>query len=167
MSAEPILPRKWSLRAHGQRNVFSKGANESARHVIMKAVLWALYLPTYPTLTVEVRIGDKYKPDLVAFAPEASIYTAEKPLFWGESGMVGIEKIRSVARRYPDTHLAFAKWATALRPHLLVIQKALADIQRSAPVDLIACPADSVTRFVDTDGNIAVTHADLDWLRLT
>jgi hypothetical protein len=33
------------LRAHGEQVVFVKRANERREHVLMKAILWALYLP--------------------------------------------------------------------------------------------------------------------------
>jgi hypothetical protein len=163
---EPILPRKWALKAHGQRVVFIKGQNESARHVIMKAMLWALYLPQYPTITVEIRIGDKYKPDLVAFDPQPSIFAADKPLFWGESGVVGQEKIESIVRRFPDTHFALAKWSTSLNAHLRLVQDALKGVKRTAPFDLLCIPEDSVERFIDKDGNVSVSHDDLEWKRL-
>jgi hypothetical protein len=164
--SEPILPRKWTLRAHGQRLVFIKGQNESARHVIMKAMLWALYLPQYPTMTVEIRIGDRYKPDLVAFDAQTSIYAADKPLFWGESGVVGLEKIQSIVRRYPDTHFALAKWHTSLNAHLRMVREALEGLERSAPFDLLCIPSDSVERFIDRDGQVRITHEALEWVRL-
>jgi hypothetical protein len=66
-----ILPRKWTLHAHGQRNVFVKGDRESTEHVLMKIFIWALYLPEYPKLYVETRIGDKYKPDVVQMSAPA------------------------------------------------------------------------------------------------
>ena len=65
MPSNQSIPRKWKLTAHGQHNVFAWGMNERAVHVIMKALIWALYLPEYPESRVEVRIGDKYKPDVV------------------------------------------------------------------------------------------------------
>lgn len=165
---EPILPRKWALRAHGQRMVFGKSPNESARHVIMKALLWALYLPQYPTLTVEVRIADRYKPDLVAFDPQPSVFALDKPLFWGESGVVGVEKIESLVRRYPDTHFALAKWDTSLTLHVRMVQDALDTFgeKRTAPFDVLAFPADSAARFVDNDGQVNVTHEAITWVRL-
>jgi hypothetical protein len=167
-NAEPVIPRKWALRAHGRHNIFTKGPQESARHVIMKAMLWALYLPQYPTMSVEVRIGDKYKPDLVAFGAEPALYTVqEHPLFWGESGVVGLNKIRSLVRRYPETHFAIAKWETTLRPHTEIVKKALNGYPRAAPFDLLRIPADAASRFIDADGEIHVRHDDLDWLRLS
>lgn len=62
MTSELMLRRKWTLRAHGEQVVFVKKRNERAEHVLMKSFLWALYLPDYPDLTVEISIGDRYKP---------------------------------------------------------------------------------------------------------
>ncbi len=164
------IPRKWALRTPlGGFNVFTRGANESARHVIMKAVIWALYLPQYPTMSVEQRIGDRYKPDLVAYAqgPQATPYeVVEKPLFWGESGVVSVDKINSIGRRYPDTHFVIAKWGGSLKPHLRVMERALDGVPRAAPFDLLRVPEDAQRRFVSAASVIQVQHSDLDWQRL-
>ena len=111
MTDELFLRRKWTLRAHGRQVVFVKKPYESDTHVLMKALLWALYLPAYPELTVEIAIGDRYKPDVVALDARG------EPGFWGEAGDVTTAKIRSLARRYRDTHFALAKWDTRLEPY--------------------------------------------------
>lgn len=154
------LPRKWPLRAHGRQVVFVKRPNESSEHVVMKALLWALYLPQYPTLTVEVSVGDRYKPDLVALGPDG------QPLFWAEAGEVSVAKVRSLARRYRHTHFAWGRWNASLEPVQAIVAKALDGLGRTAPFDLISFPADSVERFFDDAGAIRVAHADLRWLRL-
>lgn len=156
------LPRKLKLRAHGQQVVFGKGSGESSRHVLMKVFLWALYLPQYPHMTIEIAIGDKYKPDVVAFDETRT----GKPLFWGESGQVSAEKIRALARRYPNTHFAIARWETNLAPLAKIVSDALEHNRRSAPFDLICFKQDSAQRFIDTDGNVHLSHDDLTWLRL-
>ncbi len=169
---EPVLPRKWTVRAAGQRVTLSKGSLESSRHVLMKAVLWGLYLPEYPTLTVEIPIQDKYKPDLVAFDPAPEIYQMLKqPLFWGESGVVGEEKMYAILRRYPQTHFAFAKWSTSLQATQRMIEEALADasqhrVVRTAPIDLIRVPDDALEQFFTAKGEIQVTFDQLTWQRL-
>lgn len=155
-----MLRRKWTLRAHGRQVVFIKKANEHATHVLMKAFLWALYLPTYPDIAVEVAIGDRYKPDVVALAPDG------QPRFWGEAGQVSGAKIRSLTRRYRATHVALAKWDTRLDPLADTVAAALTRARRTAPVDLLCFPADSATRFIDEQGTIHLTHADIAWQRL-
>lgn len=159
MSGDLFLRRKWTLRAHGQQVVFVKRSIENARHVMIKALLWALYLPQYPDLTVEVAIGDRYKPDLVALDPLG------QPRFWGEAGKVGLDKIRSLARRYRYTHLALAKWSSPLRPFIDLVRPILDETPRYAPFDLLTFPENSAERFIADSGYIAITFDDLDWVR--
>lgn len=157
---ELMLRRKWTLRAHDKQVVFVKKINERAEHVLMKAFIWALYLPTYPDLLLEVCVGDRYKPDVV------SLDRRGHPRFWGEAGQVSLDKIRSLLRRYRDTHFAVAKWDTRLEPLLALVREALEDWERTAPFDLLNFPPDSVERFLDGRGHIHVAHQDLEWVRL-
>ncbi len=157
MTDDLHLRRKWTLRAHGRQVVFVKKPVESTEHVLMKAFLWALYLPEYPDLVVEVKIGDRYKPDVVALGPSG------EPLFWGEAGEVSTAKIRSLARRYRRTHFALAKWAAPLAPLAEIVRAATAGLGRTAAFDLISFPRDAADRFVDDAGAIHVEHQDLTW----
>lgn len=153
------LRRKWTLRAHGRQAVFVKRPNEHTSHVLMKAFLWGLFLPDYPEMAIEVPVGDRYQPDVVALGPEG------RPQFWGEAGQVSGEKIRSLARRYRKTRFAIAKWATRVEPHLAVIERALRGIEREAPIDLLIFPEDSAERFIRERGEIRLTLDDLEWAR--
>lgn len=161
MSSERHLRRKFTLRAHGEQVVFVKRKQERIEHVWMKAFLWALYLPTYPDLSVEVKIGSKYKPDVVAMDPARG-----RPRFWGEAGHVGADKIEHLVRQYPQTHIAMAKWATSLAPFIEIVEEAMKDTPRQAPFDLIRFPDDSAERFLDAKGRITISHDALDWQRL-
>lgn len=151
-----LLRRKWTLRAHGKKVVFIKKSNERAEHVLMKAFLWALYLPQYPDLLVEVRIGDRYKPDIV------SIDANTDPRFWGEAGQVGLAKIRSLIRRYPHTHFVLAKWDTNLAPYVKLVRESLEGIERTAPFELIRFPSNSVERFIDHHDRITIRTDDIE-----
>ena len=110
MTQELELRRKWTFRAHGKQMVFDKKTFESDIHVLTKALIWALYVPDYPDLFVEVQIGDRYKPDLVQFGENG------EPVFWGEAGRVSLKKKRALVRRFRSTHLVFARWYTSLAP---------------------------------------------------
>lgn len=160
MSSELLLRRKWTLRAHGEQVVFIKKRKERAEHVLMKAFLWALYLPHYAPLTVERSIGDKYKPDVVGLDDRG------RPRFWGEAGKVGVPKIESLVRRFRDTHFAMAKWSIDLAPFIDLVEEALKGYDRSAPFDLLSFPPDSAERFIDNKGYISLTHDDVTWVRL-
>lgn len=163
MTSELLLRRKWTLRAHGQQVVFIKKPIEHAHHVLMKAFLWALYLPAYPTLKVEINIGDRYKPDVVALPPTDP---HGPPLFWGEAGHVSPDKIQSLARRYRQTHLAIAKWGANLHSTEGLVTQALAGSGHQALFDILCFPTDSADRFIDARGNIMLRHDDLTWQRL-
>lgn len=144
-----MLRRKLTLRAHGRQVVLVKRENESLRHVLMKAGLWALLLPEHPDLVVEGRIGDRYAPDLVALDP------AGDPVLWCEAGQVTPRKIASVARRFRAARLIIAKWGGSLDVHRTVYERAVADTRRDAPVEVWVMPADE-SLYVDDDGSVVI-----------
>jgi hypothetical protein len=159
MTRDLFLRRKWTLRAHGEQVVFVKKANERTAHVLMKAFIWALYLPEYPDLVVEVPLDDRYKPDVV------SLDLRGRPRFWGEAGRVSRQKIRDLARRYRATHFALAKWDTRLEPLLEIVEAAVEGLGRTAPFDLIRFPADSAHRFIGERGQVRLSFDDVTWHR--
>ncbi|MGF1507768.1 MAG: hypothetical protein ACFB51_21985 [Anaerolineae bacterium] len=154
------LPRKMTIRAHGQRVVLVHSRRDRPEHTLMKALLWALYLPDYPDAKIELRIGDRYKPDVV----ELDDYG--EPVFWAEAGKVGRDKIHSVARRFRDTHIAIAKWDARLTPIEAIVSEAVEGLDRTAPFDLIRFPPDSYDRFMGDRAEISVDHTGLEWLRI-
>lgn len=153
------LRRKWTMRAHDKQVVFIKKPYESDIHVLTKALIWALYLPNYPNLAVEIKAGGRYKPDLVQFGESG------EPIFWGEAGQVSLKKMKDLVNRYRFTHLVFAKWDIKLEPFQKILEKETASIHRSAPIDLISFPADSDRRFIQPDGAIRITFEDVYRLR--
>jgi hypothetical protein len=160
MTRDLFLRRKWTLRAHGKQVVFVKRANERREHVLMKAFLWALYLPRYPDLAVELSVGSRYKPDAVSFDRYGN------HLFWGEAGHVSPSKIHDLVGRHRETHFALAKWDAPLAFFVDIVREAVEKYEPSEPFDLLAFPPDSAGQFIDTRGNIDVSHAALDWVRL-
>ncbi|HEX5689682.1 MAG TPA: hypothetical protein VFX76_06760, partial [Roseiflexaceae bacterium] len=86
---------------------------------------------------------------------------AGHPIFWGECGEVGLEKLRVLCGRYRDTHLIFSKWAINLQPFAGLIEQAMRGVRRSAPIELIGFDADA-TRFVDPNGEVRIDFADVD-----
>jgi len=160
MGSELKLRRKWTFRAQGKQIVLVKKHYEKSVHVLMKGFIWALYLPHYPNLTVEVAIGDRYKPDVVAL-DELGV-----PAFWGEVGQITVEKIHSLLRRYRSTHFAIAKWSSSLNPLIDIVKAGLDGLKRSSPVDLINFQENDTERFIDEKGNISINHRLLDWVRL-
>ena len=171
MPSDLALRRTLTLRASDgaapRKLVLVKKRGESIEHVLMKAVLWAAYLPEYPEMQVEVSIGDTYKPDLVQLAPPPGglAYGDPEPVFWGEAGKVSASKWRSLFKRFPDTHFALARWAERLGPHEAIVRKALDGRPRRAPVDLVRVP-DDVARHIERDGTLSLSFGDVDVLRV-
>lgn len=160
MSSDLMLGRKLTLRCGSRKLVLRKKENERIEHVLMKAFLWSLYLPEYDNLLVEYEVDDRYKPDVIALDHQ------REPLFWGEAGKVGTEKLRALLRRYPRTHFAIAKWGTRLQPYIDIAEEILAERPRSAPFDLINFPSDSGERFIGQAGEIAVSRNHIELIRL-
>jgi len=159
MTQDLKLRRKWTFRAHGKQMVFIKKSFESEIHVLSKAFLWALFLPAYPDLSVEIQIGDRFKPDLVQLDDHG------KPLFWGEAGRVSLRKTKALVHRFRTTHLVFAKWDMNLAPFQKILKKETASDRRPAPIDLISFPAESDKRFIRRDGTIQIALKDVDRVR--
>lgn len=59
---------------------------ESYEHVLMKALGYAMFVPEFPQLEIEVRVGLRYKPDLVAREADGRFS------FWGECGANSLKK---------------------------------------------------------------------------
>lgn len=65
-----------------------QAAGESYEHVLMKALAYTIFVSEYPDLQVEVRVGLRYKPDLIAVATDGGFD------LWVECGMVSTVKTR-------------------------------------------------------------------------
>jgi hypothetical protein len=153
------LRRKWTVHAHGRQIVVVKRPYEKHIHVLMKAFLWALYLPHYPDLTVEIAVKDRFKPDLVALDEMGW------PNFWKEAGHISFDKIRLLIRRYRSTHFVISKWKSHLDPFIKILNYAMGGIARQSPVDLTTFQENSGERFIDDSGHIQISHEQLEWIR--
>lgn len=156
--AERDLRRKLRFHAHGATLILIKRPIESTEHVLQKAVLWALYLPDYPNLRVEVHLPgpSRYKPDLLAL-------NADRPIFWGECGVVSHEKLADLLRRYRGTHFVFSKYgrsASGFSAFANQIEHALQQIRRTAPVELLRLPDQGT--FANEHGDMLVTFDDIE-----
>ena len=72
----------------GRRVRLWQRVGESYAHVLMKALGFAMFVESYPTLEIELPVGLRYKPDLVARNGDARSFS-----FWGECGMVSMRKV--------------------------------------------------------------------------
>jgi len=76
---------------------------ESYEHILMKALGYAMFVEKYPTLEIEVRVGLRYKPDLVARD------TGGEFLFWGEAGANSLRKTAWLLKHTRTKTLALFK----------------------------------------------------------
>ena len=70
----------------GNRVRLWQRTGESYEHVLMKALGYAMYFKKFPTLEIEIKVGLRYKPDLIARNIAGDF------LFWGEAGANSIRK---------------------------------------------------------------------------
>ena len=155
---ERALPRKLTVRAHGATLVLVKRPEESAEHVLQKALLWALYLPDFPSLRVEVPLPtpSRYKPDLLVFEDG-------RPRFWAECGAVSASKLQDLLRRFRHTHFVFSKWGgcdLGRHPFAGMIERALEGYRRTAAVEFICFPV-TATEYIAPGGDITLSRGDV------
>lgn len=159
MCSELELPRKYSLKIGGRTVVFRKKPDESAEHVLCKALTLTLLSDDYPDRFVEYAVGDRYRPDVVSLDRDG------EPELWAECGQVGKRKIQALLRRYPRTHFVFLKYGSLPVGFVRLVERAVADVRRDAPVELIALPSDMDSR-VASDGTVRIRRADCTVVRL-
>lgn len=71
----------------GKRVRLWQRAGESYEHVLMKALAYAMFAAEYPHLEIEIKVGLRYKPDLIAVDEENGDFD-----FWGECGANSLRK---------------------------------------------------------------------------
>jgi len=70
----------------GQKVRLWRRGGESYEHILMKVLGYAMFIREYPTLEIEIKVGLRYKPDLIARD------AAGEFLFWGEAGANSLRK---------------------------------------------------------------------------
>lgn len=70
----------------GKRARLWQRPGESYEHVLMKALAYAMFSGEYPQLEIEVKVGLRYKPDLIAIGENGDFD------FWGECGANSLRK---------------------------------------------------------------------------
>ncbi len=70
----------------GRRVRLWQRAGESYEHILMKALGFTMFVREYPNLEIEVKIGLRYKPDLIVRNENGGFQ------FWGECGANSIRK---------------------------------------------------------------------------
>lgn len=154
---EPLALR---LSAHGTPLHLDKNPGESVEHLVLKAFMWALVLPTHPNAQCELDLGLRYRPDVVSLDAATGSST---PLFWGECGSVKPRKLKALAEAFPSTAFAVAKWGRSdLRGYAANLRTELdLPADRAAPFELLNFPSTSIDDFLSDDGEIAIGFDDL------
>lgn len=70
----------------GQRVRLWQKTGETYRHILLKALGYAMFAPAFPTLTIETPVGLRYRPDLIARDVAGNF------LLWGECGLNSLRK---------------------------------------------------------------------------
>ena len=87
----------------GQRMRLWQRNGESYEHVLMKALGFAMFSAKYPALEIEVKVGLRYKPDLIAVAENGDFD------FWGECGQNSIRKTNWILKHTRTAELVLFK----------------------------------------------------------
>jgi hypothetical protein len=76
---------------------------ESYEHVLMKALGYAMFVDDFPRLEIEIKVGLRYKPDLIAARENGDF------AFWGECGQNSIRKTHWILKHTRTEKLALFK----------------------------------------------------------
>ena len=87
----------------GNRMRLWQRTGESYEHVLMKALGFVMFVGEYPNLEIEIKIGLRYKPDLIAFSEKNGF------AFWGECGQNSIRKTHWILKHTRTEKLALFK----------------------------------------------------------
>jgi len=91
----------------GQRIRLWQRNGESYEHILMKALGYAMFYKKYPRLEIEMKVGLRYKPDLI-------VRTGERDFaFWGECGANSIRKTHWILKHTRTEKLVLFKIAVS------------------------------------------------------
>lgn len=76
---------------------------EGYGHILMKVLGYAMFVSEYPTLEIEVKVGLRYKPDLIARNANGDF------TFWGEAGANSLRKTAWILKHTRTEKLALFK----------------------------------------------------------
>ena len=78
-------------------------SGESYEHILMKALGYAMFIEKYPMLEIEIKVGLRYKPDLIARNATGDF------LFWGEAGANSLRKTAWILKHTRTRQLVLFK----------------------------------------------------------
>src|SRR5687768_6413900 len=136
----------------GRRVRLWQRRGESYGHVLMKALGYAMFAPRYPGLEIELPVGLRYKPDLVALndgdggRPRAGV----RFLFWGECGMVSMRKVAWLLKHGDTERLVLFKIGSGVTAYTRELRDAVEPRYRErGRLTLVNFTADVASRAVE------------------
>ena len=125
---------------------------ETYEHVLLKALGYAMFVGEYPGLLIELAVGLRYKPDLVALntgkggGPRAGA----RFLFWGECGLVTMRKVAWLLKHGDTERLVLFKLGCAAAPLVRELRGAVGQRYREGGrLTLVNFAADIAARTAD------------------
>ncbi|MBD3425898.1 MAG: hypothetical protein GF409_01550 [Candidatus Omnitrophica bacterium] len=137
------LRKKFTFKIRDKKIVLIKKSHETFAHVAGKILCYALYYPFYPDLQIEMRIGERYKPDLVMLDVRG------KPVFWGECGAVGKQKIYKILHKFTNTHFSFIKITKGVKQFRELVLEQRRKASHKGIVDIVSFPEEVTERLTD------------------
>src|SRR5919202_1014481 len=102
----------------GRRVRLWQRPGETFGHVLLNALGYAMFVGEYPGLEIELPVGLRYKPDLVA--PNDSgggrPRSGARFLFWGECGLVTMRKVAWLLKHGDAERVVLFKLNCGVRP---------------------------------------------------
>ena len=112
----------------GRRVRLWQRRGETYGHVLLKALGFAMYVGEYPGLEIELSVGLRYKPDLVALngAEGGRPRAGARFLFWGECGLVTMRKVAWLLKHGDAERVVLFKLDRAVQPLVRELRDAVA-----------------------------------------
>jgi hypothetical protein len=102
----------------GRRVRLWQRRGETYEHVLLKALGFAMYVGEYPGLEIELPVGLRYKPDLVALNEGPGPRAGARFLFWGECGLVTMRKVAWLLKHGDAERVVLFKLGAGVSPLL-------------------------------------------------
>ena len=125
---------------------------ETYEHVLLKALGYAMFVGEYPGLLIELAVGLRYKPDLVALNESGGSRprAGARFLFWGECGLVTMRKVAWLLKHGDTERLGLFKIGCAAAPLVRELRAAVGQRYRErGRLALVNFVADIAERTAD------------------
>ena len=147
-----------SFELVGRRVRLWQNRGESYEHVLMKALGYAMFVPHYPNLEIERKVGLRYKPDLIA------VFDSGGFDFWGECGLNSIRKTNWVLRHANTQRMVLFKMGGPIDQ---LVAQLSAEIPKKYRADDKLTLISFYPEVVELTANHQIAKVASDWYKLT